>query len=145
MKGLLLTTRIFHGFVGLGALAGGGAAILNPENPLGIPPESLEGSPFATYLVPGIILFAIIGLGDLAALALSLKYPNTQSYSGCVMGGALMIWIFVQCVMLRSIVFLHVFFFAVGGVLVLLSLILMYKNRQFPVNRIMEFFENTQK
>jgi hypothetical protein len=144
MKGLLLTTRILHGFVGLGALAGGGAAILNPMNPLGIPPESLEGSPFTNYLIPGIILFAIIGLCDLFALVLSIKYPNSQSYSGCIMGGALMIWIFVQCIMLKSIVFLHVFFFAVGGVLVLISLIIMYKNRQFPVNRVMEFFQKTQ-
>lgn len=144
MKGLLLTTRILHGFVGLGALAGGGAAIINPNNPLGIPPESLEGSPFTTYLIPGIILFAVIGLGDLLSLILSLKYPNTQAYSGCIMGGAIMIWIFVQCIMLRSIVFLHVFFFVIGGVLVLLSLIIMYRNKQFPINRIMEFFQKTQ-
>lgn len=141
MKGLFIAARILHGFVGVGALAGGGAAMLNPRNPLGIPPESLEGSPFTTYLIPGIILFALIGLGNVLALALSLRYPKTQAYSGCTMGGALMIWIFVQCIMLRSIVFLHVFFFAVGGVMVLLSLIIMYQNRQFPVNRIMKFFQ----
>lgn len=141
MKGLFIAARILHGFVGVGALAGGGAAMLNPRNPLGIPPESLEGSPFTTYLIPGIILFALIGLGNVLALALSLRYPKTQAYSGCTMGGALMIWIFVQCIMLRSVVFLHVFFFAVGGVMVLLSLIIMYQNRQFPVNRIMKFFQ----
>jgi hypothetical protein len=37
-----------------------------------------------------------------------------------------------------------VFFFVIGGVLVLLSLIIMYRNKQFPVNRIMEFFQKTQ-
>ena len=145
MNGFFIAARVLHGFVGIGALAGGGAAILNPKSPLGIPPESLEGSPFTTYLIPGIILFAVMGLGDILALVLSLRYPNTQAYSGCILGGALMIWIFVQCIMLRSIVFLHVFFFAIGGVLVLLSLIIMYQNRQFPVNRIMEFFQKTQR
>ncbi|MBC8452718.1 MAG: hypothetical protein H8D65_02560 [Spirochaetes bacterium] len=141
MKGLFIAARIVHGFVGIGALVGGGAAILNPNSPLGIPPDSLEGSLFTNYLIPGIILFTVLGFGDLFALFLSCKFPKTQAYSGCTMGGALMIWIIVQCIILGSIVFLHVFFFAVGGVLVLLSLIIMYRNRQFPVNQIMGFFQ----
>lgn len=132
---LLLTLHIF---VGIGALAGGLAAITNPENPLGVPSEALKNSPFNNFLIPGIILFSVIGLGNLlgaTAIFLRIKF---QSYISIVIGGALVIWIVVQCIMLRSVVQLHVIFFIIGLVEAVLSAIILFRQRLFPANLILK-------
>ena len=57
-------------FIGLGAVGGGLGLILKPSGAiLGLPLELLESSPFSTYLVPGIVLLAVNGLGSLAGAA----------------------------------------------------------------------------
>jgi hypothetical protein len=95
---------ILHAFVGIGALAGGLAAITNPEEPLGVTVDALKNSPFENFLIPGIILFTIIGLGNILSattLALNSKF---QGYISSVFSWALVIWIVVQCIMLEDIV-----------------------------------------
>lgn len=92
------------------------AAILNPEAPMGMSVSSIPQFPFQSFLVPGIILFGLIGLGNIAATApLFLKRRWAGDSSGA-MGSALMIWIVVQCVMLGTVVGLHVIFFVIGAV-----------------------------
>jgi len=62
----------FYSFVcGPGALAGGAAAIIDPYNPFGVNADALlRHSPFTDFLIPGLLLFGVIGLGNLfAALA----------------------------------------------------------------------------
>lgn len=51
---------VLHGFVGIGALAGGLATIINPNEPLGVTVDALKNSPFNNFLIPGIILFTVI-------------------------------------------------------------------------------------
>jgi hypothetical protein len=59
-------------FLGLGALFGGGALILAPDGHLlGMPTTLLAGSPFTSFLVPGIILFTLVGLAPLLAAAIT--------------------------------------------------------------------------
>src|SRR5512137_2759378 len=97
-----------HLFVGIGAVVGGLAAIINPITPLGMPAENLKYSPFSNYLIPGIILFAIIGLGNLFS-ALLLRFESRfKGYISSVFSWALVIFIVVQCIMLKSVHFLHV-------------------------------------
>ena len=50
-KSLLLA---LHVFVGIGALAGGLAAITNPNNPIGVTVDILENSPLAIFSIPGL-------------------------------------------------------------------------------------------
>ena len=66
MKKLLI---FLHAFVGIGALFGGGGAVLNPNNPMGISVDVLKNSPFSNFLIPGIILLVVIGFGNLFAAA----------------------------------------------------------------------------
>jgi len=123
---------VLHVFVGVGALAGGLAAILDPMSPMGMPASSLENSPFDSFLIPGILLFGVIGLGNLAAAVLfALKKP-WQGYASGVMASVLMIWIVVQCVMLRAVVFLHVLFFLFGAVMGCLALALLAHEKLWP-------------
>ena len=52
----------------IGALGGGIVLMIAPRGEIMPLPESaLAGSPFDTYLVPGLILFSVIGLGPLVA------------------------------------------------------------------------------
>jgi uncharacterized membrane protein len=53
----------------LNAFYGGGALILSPDGALlGMNTEWLTGSPFSTFLIPGILLFVSIGCAAAAAL-----------------------------------------------------------------------------
>lgn len=132
---------ILHAFVGIGALAGGLAAITNPEEPLGVTVDALKNSPFENFLIPGIILFTIIGLGNILSattLALNSKF---QGYISSVFSWALVIWIVVQCIMLEEIVPLHIIFFIIGLVEAILSAIILFKQRLFPAGLILNFLE----
>lgn len=132
MKGYVTALTALHLFIGLGAAAGGLGAMLDPFEPMGAPLTMLEHSPFETFFIPGVLLFGVIGVGNLAALAVSHYKPRWRGYAGGAAGDALIIWIVVQCIMLRSIVFLHVLFFLLGILQGVLSLLILKKQNQFP-------------
>lgn len=123
-----------HFFVGIGALVGGGAAILDPLNPLGVPLDTLEHSPFDNFLIPGLILFIIIGIGSLISGVMALLKSDYQGYYSSVSSWALMIWIAVQCLMLKAVVFAHVFFFFIGLAGAVLAFTILDEKQQFPAN-----------
>lgn len=130
-----------HLFVGIGALAGGLAAITNPQGPMGMPTEPLKNSPFSNYLIPGIILFVIIGLGNIMSALMFRFKSRYQGYISSVFSWALMIWIIVQCIILRSIVSLHVIYFIIGLIEAVLSMIILIEQRLFPANIIQKFYK----
>lgn len=119
MKKLLI---FLHVFVGIGALFGGGGAILNPVNPMGITIDVLKNSPFSSFLIPGIILFVIIGLGNLFAAGFLYKNYDYSFYVSHFMGLVLAGWIVIQCVMMRAINPLHIIYFTIGGIEMIISL-----------------------
>lgn len=50
-------------FLGLGAIFGGGVLIISPSGKMfGMPLSMLDNSPFNNFLIPGIILFSLLGL-----------------------------------------------------------------------------------
>ena len=50
-------------FLGLGALFGGAVLIISPSGKLfGMPLTMLDNSPFSNFLIPGVILFCVIGV-----------------------------------------------------------------------------------
>lgn len=123
-----------HIFVGVGALAGGLMAILNPQSPGGMSVDQLKNSPFTTYLIPGLILFAIIGIGNIMS-AISMHFKSRyQGYISCIFSLALVFWIIIQCIMIQAIVHLHVIFFIIGIIQTFLSVLIIINQRLFPVN-----------
>lgn len=102
-------------FVGVGALFGGMLAILDPYGTsYGMSTDALKKGPFTTFLVPGLFLLCVIGLGHLISFVF-VKYKF--KFHPYISGGAgfiLMSWILIQCYMLQSINFLHVIFFLIG-------------------------------
>ena len=134
-----------HVFVGLGAMVGGMSAIINPNKPMGTTVDILNNSPFSNFLIPGIILFTIIGLGNIFSAIMfkfKLKY---QGYISSVFSWALVIFIVVQCIMLSMILPPHIVFFIIGLIQALLSTILLFEKRLFPVNYILNFFEGIRR
>ncbi len=145
MKTVYRLLFALHLFVGIGAIFGGSAAIINPEGPLGITVDALKNSPFNNFLIPGIILFTIIGLGNIFSALMFRFKSKFQGYISGVFSGALVIWIVVQCIMLETVVFLHILYFMIGVIEGVLSAIILFNKRLFPANLIMDFIEGRKQ
>jgi hypothetical protein len=86
-------------FLGLGASGGRLALMAGPNGEiLPIPVSLLSGSPFANYFVPGAILFTILGIGPLGAALLAWRRHPVAPLLTFAVGGALLIWLIVQIV-----------------------------------------------
>ncbi len=132
-------------FVGIGAIGGGLMAILNPQGPGGMSTYALENSPFSDFFIPGIILFTVIGLGSVFS-AISVFYKiKYHGYISSIFSFALVIWIIVQCIMLRIVVHLHVIYFIIGLIESVLSIIVLFKQNLFPANLIVSFYKGMRK
>lgn len=124
------------GFVALTSIAGGAVMVvvawLGPDR-LGIPPEMmlppdlLQGSPFNTYLIPGLLLSLIIGGFHLAGFILLIRHHRQAPFAAAAAGFSILIWIFVQTVFVPFSVLQAVYFAAglaeLGFLLLLLGLI----------------------
>ena len=119
--------------VGIGALFGGAMAVYDPYGvTFGMPVDVLRNGPFNNFLIPGLFLFAVIGLGQLASYWLVRRKAKYHAYasgaSGCILAG----WILIQCYILQSIHFLHTTFFAIGVAEGAIALYMLAKLKLFP-------------
>jgi hypothetical protein len=65
--------------LGTGAILGGGVLIISPTGKLfGMPLSMLEHSPFNSFLIPGIILFCVLGLIPVSLTYALLKKPEIK-------------------------------------------------------------------
>ncbi|GAB2583729.1 hypothetical protein [Spirosoma areae] len=109
-------------FLGLGAIGGGGAFIISPSGALfGMPLSMLAKSPFTNFLIPGIILFVVLGLIPCGLVFALLKKPKSKlaeqfnfypdmhwAWTGSIyVAFALIIWIQVEMVFLQAVDCLH--------------------------------------
>ena len=145
MKKVYRLLCFFHVFVGIGAMGGGMMAILNPGGPGGMPTDALQNSPFSDYLIPGIILFTVIGLGNVLCALTMLFKSKYQGYISSIFSWALVIWIIVQCIMLRLVVSLHVIFFIIGLVQAFLSIIILFHQHLFPTNIVFNIISKLEE
>jgi hypothetical protein len=90
-------------FLGLGALFGGGALVLAPDGHLlGMPTKLLAGSPFPSFLVPGIVLFTCLGLAPLLAVAITIRRRAFAPLAAVAIGLTLIGWVSVEMVVLAG-------------------------------------------
>jgi hypothetical protein len=110
-------------FVGMGAISGGLPMILSPDgSSMGMGLELLEKSPFTSYLIPGLILVAINGAGQLTGAYFSLKLLKPVATLGIVFGAALVVWTLVQIYYLGYSSWMQALFLAIGTVELFLAL-----------------------
>lgn len=139
MKMARMGAIVLLAFLGISALVGSVPMILYPGGSAMMPLSILEHSPFHSYLIPGMVLFAANGLlaGWVFWVVLARKgdYGLWVVFQGCVLLG----WLSVECWMLRMVVGLHYVYGAVALALIVAGLALRYgKNARKTVStRIM--------
>ena len=70
---------IVLGFLALGAIGGGMVLIISPDGELlGLPLSEFKNIPFTSFLIPGIILFSILGVIPSLLIIALLKKPESK-------------------------------------------------------------------
>lgn len=125
-------------FLGLGAVFGGGAFIIDPSGELiRMPITLLEPSPFTNYLIPGVILFVILGILPLviayglvtrkdckiAALLNIFQHMHWAWTFSLYMGFTLIIWISVQMYLINLVETVHLVYIGLGLLIQAVSLL----------------------
>ncbi len=114
------TAIAFLVLLGVGALAGGVSLVAKPDGSvMQFDPAILAGSPFSDFLVPGLILGGLFGIGALAVVVMGLRHSPLAPFLAFALGCAQMIWIIVELAIIKDMSFLHPTFFAVGLVIAL--------------------------
>ncbi|MCA9937195.1 MAG: hypothetical protein KC418_01025 [Anaerolineales bacterium] len=107
----------FQSFIGLGGVAGGLGLVLDPSGDnLGLPLAWLSRSPFADYLIPGLVLLVVIGGGTLLGGMLTLRRHRYAAEAAMALGGLLMLWIVAQVWWIGLSHWLQPVYFAFGVV-----------------------------
>ncbi len=116
-------------FTGISACFGGWMLITSPDgSSLGMTTGLLEHSPFSDFLIPGIVLFTVIGLLSLVSAYLIFRQVTRYSFLVILMGLILIGWIVIQAIMIQTVNYLHVIFVAAGLLLVVSGLLLRKQN-----------------
>ena len=106
------------GVLGVGALAGGGMLIADPDGrSMGWSVTMLSGSPFADFLIPGVVLAGLFGIGSFAVAAAGLDHLRVAPFLAFAIGCAQMIWIVAELAIIGQFSFLHPACFAMGLVI----------------------------
>jgi hypothetical protein len=140
MKALRTTLAIGHSLVGIGALAGGLGAVLNPAAPMGMPASALRLGPFRDFLVPGLFLMIVLGAGNLGAGAIAARKCRYYGITSGAMGATMLAWIAIQCWILQDVVALHVIFFIIGAIQGLLAFAACWEADIFPARFLRKWF-----
>jgi hypothetical protein len=131
-------------FLGLSAIGGGGALIISPSGKLlgGLPLSILERSPFNDFLVPGIILFVVLGIIPTLLVLALLKKPSSvfaERFNffkdmhwawtfSIYLAFALIIWIQVETIFIQGVGWLQTFYILYAIPLILVALLPQIRN-----------------
>lgn len=106
---------VFLCLLGVGALGGAAFLVTDPDgSTMQWTLAMLEGSPFPDFLVPGLILGGLFGIGSLVVVALGLRRSRVAPFLAFAIGVAQMIWITVELAIIGEFSFLHPSCFAIG-------------------------------
>ena len=122
---------ILQVLIGLGAVGGGLALVLEQSGSnLGIPLEILKNSPFSTFLVPGIVLFMVNGMGSLLGAAASFARYWLAGEIAMALGVFLAAWIVLQVYWIAAFHWVHAFYLSLGLLELLLGWLLRKTSRR---------------
>jgi menaquinone-dependent protoporphyrinogen oxidase len=107
-------------FTGITAIGGGATLAIRPDGSLlEVAPSALQHSPFATFLIPGLLLLAVVGLGNaIAGISVarnSKRAPILSTFAGV----ALLVWITAEMLMLRTHRWMQVGYLLVATVILI--------------------------
>lgn len=129
LKQIIIILIIVEFFNGLSGLAGGFGLISDPTAAsLGMSLSWLEGTPFSNYLIPGIVLFVVNGVGNVFAAILSLRRNRYFARVAMFFGLIMMIWIISQVAWIGYKSFLQPLYFSSGLLQSILAWLVIRKN-----------------
>lgn len=115
--------RLLLAFFALTAV-GGGIAILTGAD--SFPPEWLEGTPFADYTIPALLLAIVVGGSALLALALSFVGGEWGAAAALAAGVLMAGYVAVEAVILKQSppgpTWIELLYFALGALVCVLAL-----------------------
>lgn len=122
MKKYFIILGILQVITAIGAIpAGIGYLIDTTGAAMGGSVEMLANSPLSSFLIPGLFLVIIHGLGNIVLAVFSLRKMPVAGISSLGMGIVLCLWIIIQVYWIGLISFLQPLFLAVGIVEIVLG------------------------
>lgn len=110
-------------FLALGAVAGGGAMLVDPTGEgQGLPADLLDGTPFRSYLVPGIVLLLANGLVPAAVAVLAIRRDPAAAWGHRAVAAVLASWMVGETVLIGWASWMQPFFFAYAAAVAALAL-----------------------
>lgn len=101
--------------LGLGAIGGAAFLVADPDgSSMQWDLSMLAGSPFVDFLVPGLILGGLFGVGSFIVAGLGIARLRIAPFLAFAIGCAQMIWIVVELALIGEFSFLHPTCFAIG-------------------------------
>ncbi|RAX48673.1 hypothetical protein DQ353_14165 [Arthrobacter sp. AQ5-05] len=94
-------------------------------NGAGVPLEYLQGSPFGSFPIPGIILGGIVGGTQIIAAASLLAHRPASMLLSAIAGFGMLIWVFVELAIILAYSFLQTLYFGLGVLELALVLVLL--------------------
>lgn len=88
---------------------------------VGFPTGWIEATPFGSYLLPGIYLFVMNGIGMCVLVGLSVTRHRYAPWLTGILGMGLVIWIGVQLIVMPEVSYLQAIFGVIGVVLAAVS------------------------
>lgn len=115
MKKHYIILGILQAFTAVGAIPAGLAYLLDTSGArMGVTTELLANSPFKSFLIPGLFLLFVNGIGNAVGAYLSFTRNKYAGYAGISLGVILCLWIIIQvlCISLSS--FMQPLFLVIG-------------------------------
>ena len=125
-------------FLGLGAVFGGMVLIISPAGKLfGMPLSLLRTSPFNNFLIPGIILFTVLGVVPILTVVALIKKPVNRlvekfnlfqdmhwAWTFSIYSAfALIIWIQAEMYFLQAVHWAHSLYMFIALAIILVALL----------------------
>lgn len=109
--------------VGVTAVGGGALLVARPDGALlQLPLAVLAHAPFASFLVPGLLLLTVVGVSNLIAGALVARDSPRATAAGFAGGAILLGWIVTEMVMLRAAHGLQLAYLAIAAAIMIIAL-----------------------
>lgn len=125
MKILRFISILLLLIVAINALAAGYSFMAEPSGAgLKISIDFLRFSPFKDFFIPGLVLFVINGLFNIAAALVTLFKIKNHQWVIVFQGAVLVLWIIMQILMLQQINFLHYLLATIGISLILFGILI---------------------
>jgi hypothetical protein len=81
----------------------------------------LEESPFDNFFIPGLLLAAIVGGSSFSAVYAQIARSGNRYNWTIAAGVMVMAWLIAQSILIQAVHWLHIIFFGIGMLIILLA------------------------